>query len=283
MLQSIGNEPHFFDRSKLFDQQSIIPDQPFQGDVKKIRETYIQHHFNVIRLRNDPQLLAFEKTPFYLFDPKVPGRVRKVVPWAKIIILLRDPVERAYSMFKMNYIVCHVEDQEEKYGKVNFETCIEVDIEKLEKNRILSETFWEVDDKEQERRWLSYWDEWDEDFLTREQVCNADIGRGLYYMQIQRWLQVYNDDDSRIQIFVTKSENLLPHNTTKKVNMKPLTDFIGIDEIEITAKRKIHTYVGFGPMKEETRKKLQKIFDPFNKELFSLLGDDWMDPWPYEM
>ena len=36
-------------------------------------------------------------TPFYLFHPDVPARIHKLLPHARMIVLLRDPVERALS------------------------------------------------------------------------------------------------------------------------------------------------------------------------------------------
>ena len=36
-------------------------------------------------------------TPFYLFHPDVPTRIRTLLPRAQMIVLLRDPVERALS------------------------------------------------------------------------------------------------------------------------------------------------------------------------------------------
>ena len=36
-------------------------------------------------------------TPFYLFHPEVPARIRALLPQARMIVLLRDPVERALS------------------------------------------------------------------------------------------------------------------------------------------------------------------------------------------
>ena len=36
-------------------------------------------------------------TPFYLFHPDAPARIRKLLPDARMIVLLRDPVERALS------------------------------------------------------------------------------------------------------------------------------------------------------------------------------------------
>ena len=38
-----------------------------------------------------------EITPFYLFHPEVPARIRALLPEAKLLVLLRDPVERALS------------------------------------------------------------------------------------------------------------------------------------------------------------------------------------------
>jgi len=38
-----------------------------------------------------------EITPFYLFHPEVPSRIKTLVPAIKMIVLLRDPVERAIS------------------------------------------------------------------------------------------------------------------------------------------------------------------------------------------
>ena len=41
--------------------------------------------------------LTGEATPFYLYDPATHLRIRKLVPDVKLIVLLRDPVDRAHS------------------------------------------------------------------------------------------------------------------------------------------------------------------------------------------
>lgn len=43
--------------------------------------------------------LRFESSPYYLFHPCVPKLVHKHLPDAKFIVLLRDPVARAYSHY----------------------------------------------------------------------------------------------------------------------------------------------------------------------------------------
>ena len=40
-----------------------------------------------------------EVTPYYLFHPEVPQRIKSQLPAAKLIVLLRDPVERALSQY----------------------------------------------------------------------------------------------------------------------------------------------------------------------------------------
>ena len=43
---------------------------------------------------------SFEATPDYLFHPLAAERAAQLVPHAKLIVLLRDPVERAYSHYR---------------------------------------------------------------------------------------------------------------------------------------------------------------------------------------
>jgi hypothetical protein len=40
-----------------------------------------------------------EITPYYLFHPEAPRRIQSLLPQARLIVLLRDPVERALSQF----------------------------------------------------------------------------------------------------------------------------------------------------------------------------------------
>jgi hypothetical protein len=44
-------------------------------------------------------MLTFEATPDYLFDPRAPQRIKELLPDARLIVLLREPVERAFSHY----------------------------------------------------------------------------------------------------------------------------------------------------------------------------------------
>ncbi|MFL1380647.1 MULTISPECIES: sulfotransferase domain-containing protein [unclassified Nocardiopsis] len=44
-----------------------------------------------------PRVRAFESSPYYLFHPLAAERIARDLPWARVVVILRDPVERAYS------------------------------------------------------------------------------------------------------------------------------------------------------------------------------------------
>ena len=41
--------------------------------------------------------LTFESSPYYMFHPLAPVRIARALPGVKLLVLVRDPVERAYS------------------------------------------------------------------------------------------------------------------------------------------------------------------------------------------
>jgi len=41
--------------------------------------------------------MTFESSPYYMFHPLAPARIARDMPGVKLLVLLRDPVERAYS------------------------------------------------------------------------------------------------------------------------------------------------------------------------------------------
>lgn len=52
-----------------------------------------------LRLLRRRPVITGEATPFYLFHPLVPERVHRLIPNVKLIVILRDPVERAISHY----------------------------------------------------------------------------------------------------------------------------------------------------------------------------------------
>jgi len=79
----------------------------------------IRNKSNYLRLFEGvkDEIVIGEASPSYLEDPEAPKLIHQVVPHAKIIILLRDPVERAFSHYLMMV--------SQGYEKLSFREAIE--------------------------------------------------------------------------------------------------------------------------------------------------------------
>ena len=49
--------------------------------------------------KTNQKLISGEASPTYFFYPTVPGRMKKILPNVKLIVILRNPVDRAYSHY----------------------------------------------------------------------------------------------------------------------------------------------------------------------------------------
>ena len=80
-LQYASNhkEIHFFDKEHKFRKGADFYRRFFVGPPQKF--------------------FYFESTPNYLYQPKVPKRVKTLLPDAKFIVMLRNPVDRAWSHY----------------------------------------------------------------------------------------------------------------------------------------------------------------------------------------
>ena len=80
-----SKELHFFDSPQRF----------------KNGAGWYQRCFPRLGWKEGQRSITGEATPSYLFDPLVPKRIAGVVPQARLIALLRNPIDRAYSHYQM--------------------------------------------------------------------------------------------------------------------------------------------------------------------------------------
>src|SRR5258707_5109650 len=68
------------------------------GDVKTYREhIWRRSDYEAMFDAAPPATLKGESTPFYLYSRDAQRRIRELIPDARLIVVLRDPVERAHS------------------------------------------------------------------------------------------------------------------------------------------------------------------------------------------
>jgi hypothetical protein len=88
-------EPNFF----AFESERLNFSAP--QDKKGINRTSITSidSYRALFLGVTSEKAIGEASHWYLYSPKAPGRIQHHVPKMKLIVVLRDPVERAYSQF----------------------------------------------------------------------------------------------------------------------------------------------------------------------------------------
>lgn len=86
-------ETHYFDWR--FNHQ--IPASDIMG-----HRNYYLNFYEKVQLSQHPSISTGESTPSYLlhYDLVLP-RLKAYVPWAKLLVMLRNPVDRAYSQYQM--------------------------------------------------------------------------------------------------------------------------------------------------------------------------------------
>lgn len=300
-------EPHFFDwdmglNTKLnFNASSLS-----QGELCKWREAYSQY-FDMSKIKPNVSVV-FEKTPSYMLFPSIADVVNPICPWKpKILAILRNPVDRAWSQFQMD----------DKKKQLDFVKQVNKEMEQLQKNGILEKaltiqafehsggihpfqfpTNMTLFDYAQKIR----------DFSGNR--ANLIIFRGLYAPLLYPWVRQFAADDRLMVLqFETfmKAEN--EHNTTI---LKELLGFAGLEEFQNstttvsdtlgrrklmnhqhysgrrrlgsnndTGRRKLVWKHGrrYDPMPPRIRHYLTMFYQPFNDMLADLLGEDWRDIW----
>ena len=76
-------ELHYFDRADRFDKGT----------------EWYRRCFPPPRWKDGRRSITGEKTPYYLFHPQVPQRMAEVIPRVRLIVMLRNPVDRTYSQY----------------------------------------------------------------------------------------------------------------------------------------------------------------------------------------
>jgi hypothetical protein len=83
---------------KFFLTEGPPPTRGGPGDVQTYREhVWRRDKYEALFDPAPPGTLRGESTPFYLYNRDAQRRIRALVPGARLIVILRDPVERAHS------------------------------------------------------------------------------------------------------------------------------------------------------------------------------------------
>lgn len=181
--------------------------------------------------------ITFEASGYYMFHPCAAQRIAEDLPDVRILSMVRDPVERAYSAWKHE----HARGFE---PEASFERAVELEEERLggEAERMTAEPGYQS-------------------FSHRH---HAYLRRGQYAEQLQRLHQFFPPE----RVHVVESESFFE---------RPETTYRGVlDFLELPARQpeRFDRWNGrpSSPMPETTRTRLRQHFSGHDRSLATLLG-----------
>jgi hypothetical protein len=186
--------------------------------------------------------ITLDATPYYMMHPLAAQRAAGLLPDVKIIALLRNPIDRAFSHYQ----------HEVRGGResLSFEDALNQESERLagEEERLQKEPF----------------------YYSWNHHRYAYTRRGLYLQQLQRWTEYF----PRSQLMVLQSEWLF---RSPPEAMAAVYRFLGL---EPHALKRYKTFLPGnydGGVPDRVRARLAQYFEPHNRELFQWLNEefDW--------
>ena len=195
-----------------------------------------------LRRRHGASPLAGDASSYYLFHPAAAERAARVVPDAKVIVLLRNPVDRAYSHWQRER-----RDGMEPIDR--FEDAVAAEPRRLagEADRIV-----------EDERYYSYAHE-NFSYMTQ----------GLYLDPLRRWLEHYPRE--RVHIELSERFSADPQGAYDRI-----LRFLGLPPLALRDTRPRNT-VEAEPMDPAVRRELSERVAPENRRLEEYLGFelDW--------
>ncbi|MEM7220378.1 MAG: sulfotransferase domain-containing protein [Pseudomonadota bacterium] len=182
-----------------------------------------------------------EATPYYLFHPLAAQRIQAYCPRVRIVVMLRDPIERAFSHYRH-----HVKLGEET---LSFEDAIEAEAERLdgEETRLIADPGYDA----RNHRLYSY------------------LARGLYAEQLERWLTRFERD----QLLIMSSESFF---ADPELAFDRTQRFVGLPAVKL-AQYQAFNQGKKSAIADSTRERLTAYFRASNERLFEMLG--FRMPW----
>ena len=182
--------------------------------------------------------VAFESTPYYMFHPLAPERIARDLPGVKLLVLVRDPTERAYSE--------HAHEVFLRYETEPFERALELEETRLEgeAKRIVTEP----------------------GYASFSHQHHAYRARGQYAEQLERLEQIFGPE----RIHVVDSEEFF---RTPEPVYDAVLEFLGLPHRGYPP-FKTYNARSRSPMPGTVRAALEEHYRPYDERLAKWLGHD---------
>ena len=228
---SFTKEIHYFDYNERFKRGKNWYRSNFPLLIQKI----IYEQFK------KKKFVSIDATPRYINHPHAMRRIKKITPNAKFIVIVRNPIERAYSHYNMTYMMQQIPEELTFSESIkNEESRVDGEYEKMER---------------------------DESYYSTQYFGYAYAQRGLYV----KWLKVWLDEFSN-NVLVLDNDSLIKN---LQLTIDKITDFLEIERYKLsdTGKRNVGNYIE--DIDDSTLEKLSQYYAKPNAQLYSLLGQNF--------
>jgi hypothetical protein len=192
-----------------------------------------------VRARH-PGAVVGEASPYYMFHPAAAERARAVVPDAKIIAVLRNPVSRAYSNY-WDRVAAGTETLP------TFEAALEAEPDRLA-----------TVDHDRLRTDPTYYS------LEHDQFTY--LARGRYVEHLPVWLDTYPAD----QVLVMRAEDMYADPAGEFLRVQRFLGLRECPEVDL----KTYNERSKPPIDPGTKARLAEYYRPYNEALYERLGRD---------
>ena len=187
-----------------------------------------------------------EASPNYIFDPHTPKRIFEHLPSIKLIVLLRNPVDRTYSHYHHNLRANQWDKDRET---LSFE-----------------EAIWQEGDRlsgELEKMLAN------QDYFSHKRKHYSYLARGIYAEQLERWFDVF----PRSSFFIIEDQELY---SNTEATLQKICEFLELSDYRFSNYRRLNA-LNYSDMNNATRRDLIDYFKPHNARLYKLLEKefDW--------
>ena len=192
---------------------------------------------NFKKIIRKEKLIVGEQTATYLFHPLIPKRIHDTLKTVKLIVVLRNPVDRAYSNYQHQV--------REGIEKQTFEEAIKSELKRIEICKNNPE--YKINNN---------------DFNNN--VVFSYLRHGIYVDFIKAWMKFFTKE----QFLILPTYEL---NNNRVKFLKQVFDYLNVPNFEISDIERQN--VGeYKKLDKSTRKFLVDYYRPHNERLFELLG-----------
>lgn len=238
LIGSRPKEVHFFDVDEYFEKGT---------------RWYMRHFKSLKALARD--VTSFEANPNYLYIDCCAERLFEFNPNLRIIILLREPVARAFSAWNMYRSFRESGQPLPEILLKPYHRATNSGLEPFFK----SERFPDFQE----------WIDFEFEHLQRDSAMYEPslVRRGIYYPQVKRFVESFGWE----QVLVIGSEDL---GAKRDCTLNTILRFVGMPELESihSPEARKHVIPYTMELDQYTLKRLEEFYAPHNEKLFEYLG-----------